>query len=133
MLSTRIHGILDYAMAAFLIIFPWPAGFSKFTWAPWVMLVLGVGILIYSLLTRYEAGYLGLLSFKSHLWLDALAGVILATSPWLLRFAHHTFVVHVASGLFILLAVVLTRSIAKDAPNPRLSPRSPASQPEEIG
>ena len=54
-LPTRIHGIIDYAMGAVLIVLPFVMGFGRGPQV-WVPVILGVGAIVYSLMTDYELG-----------------------------------------------------------------------------
>lgn len=75
-ISPDIHGLLDYAAAAGLIILPLLLGLQNesmlvFTFS----LVAGLGLILYSLLTDYQFGLSNFFSYKVHLLLDALASV----------------------------------------------------------
>ena len=91
-ISTRIHGIFDYIIAAYLILCPWVYGFWSYTFGPWIMMIVGVLLLIYSVMTRYELGYVGLISMTTHLWFDLVAGVFLFFSPWILNYSERVHV-----------------------------------------
>ena len=99
MLTTRIHGYLDYLMGLLLIVAPLifevPDGAAST-----LLVVLGAGTIVYSLITNYELGLLKILSMKVHLGIDLMAGVLLIAAPWLLGFADE------AIWLFIILGVV---------------------------
>jgi hypothetical protein len=45
---------------------------------------MGVIIISYSLLTRYEWGLLRIIPFKIHLLIDFLSGLLLLSSMWIL-------------------------------------------------
>lgn len=77
------------------LIFEVPAGAAST-----LLVVLGAGTVIYSLITDYELGLLKILSMKAHLGIDLMAGVLLIASPWLLGFEEE------AIWLFIILGVV---------------------------
>lgn len=132
-ISTRVHGFLDYVIAAYLLFFPWIYGFYNYTWGPWIMMITGLTIAIYSIITRYELGYAGLISIRMHLWFDFIAGLFLAASPWLLHFSEVVYVPHLIGGIALIILSVFTRARARHSPNPKLSPRSPAAPPERIG
>jgi hypothetical protein len=74
-----------------------------------VPVILGVGTLFFSLLTRYEAGLFKIIPFKVHLMFDVLAGAFLAVSPWLFGFASVVYLPHLMVGLFEIVAGLTTR------------------------
>lgn len=108
-ISPRLHGGLDYATGVLLILAPTLFGFFDTGIASQVPVLLGVAAIFYSLLTRYPLGLLRVLSFGTHLKLDLVSGVFLASSPWLLGFADGVWLPHLALGGFEIAAVVLTR------------------------
>ena len=76
----------------------------------WLPVLLGAGAIIYSLLTDYELGVIPLISMPAHLTLDALGGLLLASSPWVFGFAEFLWVPHVAFGLAELGAAIFTQT-----------------------
>ena len=111
LIPTRIHGVLDYLMGLLLIAAPWIFGFAdEGNAARLVPAVLGAGVILYSLVTRYELGLAGLIPMAVHLGLDAGGGLLLAASPWLFGFADRVWVPHVAFGLLEIGAALLTRA-----------------------
>ena|GEM_PF-211143 len=109
-LPTRLHGVLDYTVGALMIALPYLLGFAGGP-AGWVFVGMGVATLLYSAFTDYELGLVKRLQMPYHLWLDALAGVLLAVSPWLFGFDTDVWIPHVAVGLFEIAAVVVTDTI----------------------
>lgn len=110
-IPTRIHGILDYLMGALLIVSPWLFGFADEGGAArWIPIVLGAGVILYSLLTKYELGLAGLIPMAVHLGLDAGGGLLLAVSPWLFGFADRVWIPHAVFGLLEVGAALLTKS-----------------------
>lgn len=99
MLTTKIPGYLDYMMGLLLmvapLIFKVPVGAAST-----ILVVLGAGTIVYSLITDYELGLIKILSMKAHLSIDLIAGVLLIASPWIFNFAEE------AIWLFIILGVV---------------------------
>ena len=114
-LPTRIHGILDYLMGALLIASPWLFGFADHQAARWVPVGLGAGVLLYSLLTDYEVGAVRKIQMPVHLMLDALGGILLAASPWVLGFDERVWMPHVVVGIAYLIISLLTRSTPDSA------------------
>ena len=108
-LSTKAHGYIDYLMGALLIAAPWIFGFALGGAETWVPVVLGAGVIAYSLFTDYELGAVHSLSMSAHLTLDALGGVVLAISPWLFGFADYVWAPHLIFGLLEVGAAMVTR------------------------
>jgi hypothetical protein len=110
-LPTRVHGILDYLMGIVLVAAPLALGFGggPQTWLP---VLLGGGLILYSLFTEYELGVVPVLSMPAHLVMDAMGGLFLAASPWIFGFAWDVWVPHVVLGLAEVGAAVLTQTQA---------------------
>lgn len=108
---TRVHGILDYLVGALLIVAPWLLGFAQGGAETWLPVVLGAGVIVYSLLTDYELGVVKTIPMPVHLGLDAGGGVLLAISPWLFGFAGIVWVPHLIVGLIEIGAALVTRTV----------------------
>lgn len=124
-IPTRIHGVIDYLMGAILIAAPWILGFADGGAEQWVPVVLGAGLILYSLLTDYELGIARVIPMSIHLGLDVLSGAFLAISPWLFGFADDIWWPHVLFGLVEIGAGLTTRSTPEyEAAPPRGTPTS---------
>lgn len=110
-ISTRAHGVLDYTVGILLIIAPWLFNFANGEAAMWIPIILGVGTILYSLITRYELGITSAISMSTHLWLDGIAGLFLAISPWLFNFADLVLYPHLIVGLFEIGAALMTNTV----------------------
>ena len=86
-IPTRFHAPLDYIVGAVLIAAPWIFQFSESSAATAVSVVLGVGLIAYSLFTNYELGVWKVAPMAVHNLIDIVAGALLAVSPWLFGFA----------------------------------------------
>lgn len=107
-ISTKVHGILDYMMGILLIASPWLFGFASNGWETWVPVVLGVSAIIYSLMTNYELGLTHNFSMRTHLTLDIISGILLAASPWIFGFADLVYLPHLVLGIAEVGAASLT-------------------------
>jgi hypothetical protein len=110
-LPTRIHGILDYVIGVLLVAAPWLIGFAAGGAETWVPVGVGVAIVAYSAATHYEMGVLRRLSIPLHLWLDALMGVLLAISPWVLGYDDRVWLPHVVVGVLLVGAAAITDTV----------------------
>lgn len=109
-IPTNVHGVVDYLTGAMLLIAPWLFGFARGGAETWVPVVLGAGVIVYSLLTDYELGVARVLSMGAHLGLDAAGGLLLAASPWLFGFSDLVYWPHLIVGLFEIGAALTTRT-----------------------
>ena len=130
-ISTRAHGVLDYVVGVLLILAPWVLGFAAGGAETWVPVLLGAGVIIYSLLTDYERGVSPAISMRAHLWLDALGGALLALSPWLFGFADLVKTPHVVVGLLEIGLALTTRTVPAYGPRGRavVAPRPSGTDP----
>lgn len=111
MLSTRVHGIMDYLVGILLIISPWLFQFADGGAAMWVPVILGIGTILYSLMTNYEYGVAAVISMPTHLWIDGTAGLFLAVSPWLIGFVDVAALPHLIIGLLEMGAALMTNPV----------------------
>ena len=86
-IPTRLHAPLDYIVGVALIAAPWIFQFSDVTAATALSVVLGIGLIAYSLFTNYELGVWRTFPMSVHNLFDIAAGALLAASPWLFGFA----------------------------------------------
>jgi hypothetical protein len=86
-IPTRLHAPLDYIVGAGLIAAPWIFQFSEHTTPTVLSIVLGVGLIAYSLFTDYELGVWRIAPMAVHNLIDVVAGAVLAASPWVFGFA----------------------------------------------
>jgi hypothetical protein len=107
-IDRKTHGYLDYLVGVLLVISPWLFGFYEGGSESWVVILLGAGTLLYSLITDYELGLIGIIPMKSHLRIDLISGIFLAASPWLFGFSEDIFWPHVVFGIVEILVVILT-------------------------
>lgn len=108
MISTKTHGIIDYLMGVLLILLPFILDFPEGA-ATWLPIVLGAGTILYSLITDYEMGVAKVLSMKTHLGIDLVAGLLLIAAPWLFGFADEVMWPFVILGVLEVVASLLTQ------------------------
>jgi hypothetical protein len=109
-IGTKTHGYVDYIMGALLIAAPWIFDFDRGGAETWVPVVLGAGMILYSLLTDYELGASHQISMKTHLTLDMFAGAFLAASPWIFGFADYVWAPHLVFGILEMGAGMFTKT-----------------------
>ena len=111
-IPTKLHAPLDYIVGAGLIAAPWIFQFSEHTAATVVPVVLGIGLIAYSLLTNYELGVWKVAPMAVHNLIDIVAGGLLAASPWLFGFADESanaWVPHLIVGLAAVFLGLTTK------------------------
>lgn len=114
-IPTKVHGALDYIVALALIFAPWIFQFKQVGGAAVVIpMVLGAGLIVYSLFTKYEWGLIKVLGMPYHLIIDVLASLLLIASPFLFGFYNmdmwNVWVPHVAVGVAVILVVIFTQT-----------------------
>lgn len=113
-LPTKVHGALDYVVGIALILAPNIFQFAEVGGAAVLIpRVLGVALIVYSLITRYEWGVIKLISMPYHLMIDFLAALFLALSPFLFGFSNkepNAWLPHVVVGIAVLLVVVVSKT-----------------------
>ena len=110
-IPTKFHAPLDYIVGAALIAAPWILQFSEHTAATVVPVVLGIGLIAYSLFTNYELGVWKVAPMAVHNLIDIAAGTLLAASPWIFGFADETanvWLPHLVVGLAAVFLGVTT-------------------------
>ena len=111
-IPTRFHAPLDYIVGAVLIAAPWIFQFSDSGAATAVSIVLGVGLIAYSLFTNYELGVWKVAPMAVHNLIDIAAGGLLAASPWIFGFADepaNVWVPHLVVGLAAVFLGLTTK------------------------
>ncbi|WP_029263286.1 MULTISPECIES: SPW repeat domain-containing protein [unclassified Microbacterium] len=112
-IPTKVHGALDYIVGIALIAAPWLFGFASMGGAAVIIpIVLGVGLIVYSLFTKYEWGPFGVIPMPVHLVFDIVASLFLALSPWIFGFAGEALNVwlpHVVVGAAVIVVVIFSQ------------------------
>jgi hypothetical protein len=103
--------MMDYLIGVLLIAAPWLFNFDRGGAETWVPVVLGAGVILYSLFTDYELGAMRRISMPTHLMLDLGGGVLLALSPWLFGFSEYVWQPHLIVGLLEIGTSLMTRRI----------------------
>lgn len=109
-IPTRVHGMMDYLVGALLAASPWLFNFDRGGAETWVPVALGLGAILYSLITDYEMGLARVLSMRTHLMLDTASGILLAASPWLFGFSDVVWMPHLVIGLIEIGTAAMTET-----------------------
>jgi hypothetical protein len=111
-IPTAVHAPLDYIVGVALIAAPWIFQFSEHTAATVIPIVLGIGLIAYSLFTDYELGVWRVFPMSVHNLYDIGAGAFLAASPWIFGFADESANVwapHLIVGLAAIFLGLTTK------------------------
>ena len=113
---TRVHGIFDYIGGIGLIASPFIFGFYSMGGIAVILpIVLGIGLILYSLLTNYERGIPGLrfIPMPAHLIFDFVAAALLAVAPFLFSYSNqglNVWLPQVVAGVAVILLVIVSQT-----------------------
>lgn len=107
-LDPKVHGVLDYGLAALFLILPSVLGFTDL--AATVSYIIGAVYTLTSLATKYPLGVIKLIPFPTHGVLETIMALAWLIFPWIFGFsgdavARNFFII---AGLGLLAVVVLT-------------------------
>ena len=117
-LSPRLHGVVDYAAAAGLIVLPFLLGLgASAPLAFWLSVGSGVTVIGYSLLTSYAYSAAPVLPFRLHLLIDFAAAVAFAVAPFVFGFSGLDAVYYwvMAAAVLVVVAVSQDSEAARPA------------------
>lgn len=108
------HNVLDYVGGAALIFSPYVFGFADINSARNLFLVLGFGLIAYSLLTNYRYAVLRIIPLGVHMTLDVIAGIALILGQYV--FGYSAFLTGFQSAWHYILGVALFALVALTQP-----------------
>lgn len=118
-ITKTIHAYLDYPVAIGLIAMPFILGIGTTNpMAFWLSVVTGVAAFILTLLTDHKAGLFRVLSYKFHLSVDFIVGVVFVLAPHVLGFSGADLWYFTVLGATVLAVV----GLHKTEETPMLSP-----------
>ena len=108
-LNPKIHGVIDYLFAAFVLLSPSLFGFTGTTAAS-ICYVVGSLHIVLSLVTAYPMGVFRYIPFPVHGAIELAAGIFLIATPWLFGYAADDTVrnLFLGSGIAVALVYALT-------------------------
>ena len=110
-ITSRVHGLLDYMSAIVLILAPSVLEFNEVSpYAYWLSVIAGVILILYSLMTDYDFSIGMLIPLKTHLVIDFSAGVLFILWPFIFDFTGLALAYYLVMGFGVLLVVGLTQS-----------------------
>jgi SPW repeat len=122
-ITSRMHAMLDYPLGVVLIATPWIFGFSDVGGAAVALpIIVGALAIGQSLITDWELSVANVVPLPVHLTLDALAGIVLAISPFVFGFSDegtNVWLPQVVAGIGMLNAGLMTQRSAEAPPAAR--------------
>ena len=110
-LSTKVHGAIDYAVGTLLTSTPF---FAEDSPESAILATQGITATTYSLFTDYELAVARKIPVKTHLALDIVSGAFLVAAPWLFNLDKKSRIPFVALGLFEITTALLTKPEPED-------------------
>src|SRR5581483_11075259 len=109
-LSPVIHGVLDYPLAAVLIVLPLVLDFDDAA-AKWIAFAFGIGAAVLAVGTAWRTGIVHVIPPLLHGYADITVTVALIALPFIIGFSDHTtaLVFYLAVGAGGLGATLVTR------------------------
>lgn len=129
-ISTRTHGVLDYATAVVLLalprVFGWNGRVTRF------LTFMSLFLLGYSTFTRYELGIFKQIPVQGHLSLDAASGLLMTASPAFLGI-RDPFVKTILTGLGLYELGASIMTDPNEAPGLPAQSSKPFAVPLDVG
>lgn len=107
-LSTTLHGALDYCLAVAMIGTPFLYDLSLPTTL--ILFVAALAVLVNSIATNYELGVFRNISMTNHLRIDALIAIMTCLLPILFPFDHYS--IPLMFGTLLFLSSITTSKTA---------------------
>ena len=111
---TRLHGIMDYPMAALTAASPWLFRYARGGPETWIPVALAGTSLVLNAMTDHEAAAARRIPMPTHLKADIANGALLALSPWLFGFSRRVTLPHVLLGAMDVVAASLSKTQPSD-------------------
>ena len=108
-ISTKLHGMLDYA-CGFILILPWAVNYFGDKTDTGILALLGMLTILASLITNYELGIIKLIPMKLHLAVDTLQALFLIAIPFIFPLHHYLFYWPVFFGIAELIIILCSSS-----------------------
>jgi len=105
-----VHGVLDYPLAAVLIVLPLVLSFDDAA-AKWIAFAFGIGAALLAVGTAWSTGIVRIIPPLLHGYADVTVTVALIVLPFIIGFSDHTtaLVFYLIVGIAGLAATLATR------------------------
>lgn len=109
-LSPILHGVLDYAIASALIMFPLLLNLgADSALALWLSVAAGILMIGYSLCTDYPWHISSAIPYDLHLAFNLLAGVSFIVGPFVFGFGMVASIYYMVMGMLVLSIVAISK------------------------
>ena len=106
--TKQIHAYLDYPVAVALMALPFILGLGASNpLALYLSVGTGIAALILTLLTDHQLGVIKVISYKGHLMVDALVGIVFVIAPFAFSFEGLDAYYYWINGAAVLTVVSL--------------------------
>ncbi|NOT10717.1 MAG: hypothetical protein HOP23_02615 [Methylococcaceae bacterium] len=107
-ISSRMHGYLDYALVVIFLFAPLQLGFTGLS--AWLCFGLAIVHFAVTFVTDFPLGVIKIITFTFHGWIERLVGPLLVVLPFVLGFSNELAArnFYVVIGLVIIIVGVLT-------------------------
>lgn len=104
--TKQIHALLDYPVALALIALPFLLGLgSSNPLAFQLSVITGIAALVLTILTDHQTGLIRVVSYRAHLVVDFLVGLIFLLAPFIFSFEGMDAYYYWINGAAVLLVV----------------------------
>lgn len=126
-LAPVVHGILDYPLAAVLIVLPLVLSFDDAA-AKWIAFAFGIGAAVLAVGTAWKTGIVRVIPPLLHGYADIIVTVALIVLPFIVGFSDHTtaLVFYLIVGGSGLAATLVTRFEPRPAAEREMTARMAA-------
>lgn len=113
-ITKRMHAYLDYPVAIALIVLPFVLGLGETnSLAMYLSVSVGIAALLLTLLTDHHLGVFRVLSYKTHLIVDFLVGLLFVLAPFAFSFQGIDAIYYWVNGAAVLSVVSLHKAEPK--------------------
>ncbi|WP_282161214.1 SPW repeat domain-containing protein [Ulvibacterium marinum] len=106
--TKKMHAYLDYPVAVALIVLPFVLGLGDSNpLALQLSVITGIAAFILTVLTDHQLGIYRIVSYKGHLIVDALVGVVFVIAPFAFSFEGQDAYFYWINGAAVLAVVSL--------------------------
>ncbi|WP_251359144.1 hypothetical protein [Kangiella sp. TOML190] len=115
-INSKLHGYLDYLAAIGLIALPFVIGLEQQSQlAFYISIVMGFGLIGYSLLSDYALSIKPLISYKGHLVFDLLASSVFILTPWIFGYNRFATLYSLIMGAGVIVVVIFSKANWNDS------------------